>query len=346
VERRVERILAINSSVSGEGSVSRMLVEDAVRRLLEASPGSQVTHRDLGDAPVPHLTPLTVAGVRAEAATEHELAARALSDDLIAELRQATILVIGAPMYNFSIPSSLRSWFDHVLRPRVTFAYGESGPRGVIEGVRAIVVQSRGGLYSEGPSKVLDFQEPYLGQLLGFMGITDVAFVHAEKIGYGPEAREAAIEHAKAQIGGLVARIAAGETVAPAPHPTASPDDAIDYEAILGSNLERVFNERDPARRLEAISELYEEDAVLHEPDRSATGYAAIAKMVSEAVDMLPVGARFRSAGPAVGNRYLGRGKWRAGLPDGPAAVTGTDVVRVENGRIKALHVFIDKAEV
>jgi FMN-dependent NADH-azoreductase len=211
----MDQILAINSSTSGEGSVSRALVEETVQFLLAANPDAVVTHRDLGGDPIPHLTPKTVAGIRAVAATEDELVTKSLSDDLIAELQHATVLVIGAPMYNFSIPSSLRTWFDHVLRPRVTFAYGESGPEGLLKGIRAIVIQSRGGLYTEGPAKVIDFQEPYLKQLLGFVGITDVAFVHAERIGFGPEARDAGIAHARSQIAAAVARIAAGGSAVP-----------------------------------------------------------------------------------------------------------------------------------
>lgn len=127
MERCVDRILAINSSTSGEGSVSRALVEETVQSLLAANPDAVVTRRDLGGDPIPHLTPKTVAGIRAVAATEDELVTKSLSDDLIAELQHATVLVIGAPMYNFSIPSSLRTWFDHVLRPRVTFAYRNCG---------------------------------------------------------------------------------------------------------------------------------------------------------------------------------------------------------------------------
>ncbi len=211
----MKRILVINSSVSGEGSVSRALVEDAVQSLLAAMPEASITRRDLGRDPIPHLVSDNVAGVRAEATTEPEMAARALSDELIAEVREANVLVIGAPMYNFSIPSGLRSWFDHVLRPRVTFAYGEAGPKGLLPAIPTIVVQSRGGLYSEGPAMVIDFQEPYLRQLLGLVGITDVAFVHAEKIGFGPEARDAAIAHARSQISRAVERIAAGAGALP-----------------------------------------------------------------------------------------------------------------------------------
>ncbi len=190
-------ILVLNSSVSGDQSVSRVLIDEAVRNLSNANPGATVIQRDLGTNPIPHLTAANVAGVRGEPRSEEEQAARALSDELIAELRAADKIVIGAPMYNFSIPTGLRSWFDYVLRAGETFSYSEAGPQGLITGKRVIVVESRGGLYSEGPAKVMDFQEPYLRTLLGFIGLTDVTFIHAEKIGFGPEAREAALASAK-----------------------------------------------------------------------------------------------------------------------------------------------------
>lgn len=197
----MNNILVINSSTAGEASVSRFLVENTVQRMLEVNPSAAVTYRDLNDAPIPHLTSATVAGIRAVAQTQAELAAQTLSNELIAELKAADVVVMGAPMYNFSIPSSLRSWFDHVLRPRVTFAYGAGGVQGLLSSdTRVIVIESRGGLYSEGPTKAMDFQEPYLKTLLGFVGITDVTFIHAERIGSGPEARELAIETATARI--------------------------------------------------------------------------------------------------------------------------------------------------
>lgn len=205
----MSHILVINSSASGDKSVSRTLVGDIVRGLIEVHPEIRLTCRDVDDDGIPHLSSATVAGVRAVAETEAELATLALSDELVAELRAADIVVIGAPMYNFSIPSSLRAWFDHVLRPRVTFAYSAAGPQGLLTGKRAIVVESRGGLYSEGPGKASDFQEPYLRQLLGFIGITDVTFIHAEKIGFGPEARELALAGAREQIAQVVADMAA-----------------------------------------------------------------------------------------------------------------------------------------
>src|SRR3984957_7552420 len=197
-------ILVLNSSVSGDASVSRILVEEAVSRLLEAEPGATVVQRDLGAAPIPHLTTTNLAGVRGVPATDAELAARALSDQLLAELRAADTIVIGAPTYNFSIPTGLRAWFDYVLRAGETFSYSEAGPRGLLGGKRVIVIESRGGLYSEGPAQAIDFQEPYLRHLLGFMGLADITFVHAEKIGFGPDAREAAVNAARAKISAIV----------------------------------------------------------------------------------------------------------------------------------------------
>ena len=199
-------ILVINSSAAGRDSVSRVLVADAISKLLEVEPNAKITHRDLGESPPPHLIVETINGVRGTAATENEFAARRLSDEFIGELKAADTVVIGAPMYNFSVPTTLRAWFDHVLRPGATFSYADGAPRGLLGGKRVIVIESRGGLYSDGPAKAVDFQEPYLRQLLGFMGITDVTFVHAEKIGYGPEARTASIEAAKAKISEVVER--------------------------------------------------------------------------------------------------------------------------------------------
>jgi len=199
----MKSLLVINSSAAREGSVSRTLVEETVARLLEDNPFAQVVRRDLGEAPVPHLSTATLAGVRGIASTAEERSARALSDELIAELRAADTIVIGAPMYNFGVTTGLRAWFDHVLRAGETFSYSEAGPKGLLTGKRVIVIESRGGLYSEGPAAAIDFQEPYLRHLLGFVGLTDVTFVHAEKIGYGPEARAAALATAKSRIAAL-----------------------------------------------------------------------------------------------------------------------------------------------
>ena len=197
----MSHLLVINSSAAGAASVSKQLIDETVARLRTADPALVVVERDLGANPVPHLTPDSTAAIRgAEPANDAQRVAKTLSDSLVAELKAADTLIIGAPMYNFGIPSTLKSWFDHVLRAGVTFKYGETGPVGLLEGKRAIVVESRGGIYSSGPTQALDSQEPHLRTMLGFIGISDVTFVRAEKLGYGPEAREQAINDAKAEL--------------------------------------------------------------------------------------------------------------------------------------------------
>lgn len=197
----MSKILVLDSAATGDQSVSHRLTDALVASLAERAPGSEIVRRDIGARPIPHLTADTVFAIRSgEASTEAGAAALALSDRLIDEIRAADILVIGAPMYNFGIPSTLKAWFDHVLRARVTFRYGESGPEGLMTGKKAIVVEARAGLYSEGPAAAMDSQEPHLRTLLGFMGITDVTFVRAEKLAFGPEAAEAAIAGATARL--------------------------------------------------------------------------------------------------------------------------------------------------
>jgi len=193
--------LVITSSALGEASVSSQLVAETVARLRSHDPGLRVITRDLGRDPIPHLNVDSATALRgAEPENGAQAAARSLSDALIAELKAADTLIIGAPMYNFGMPSTLKAWFDHVLRAGVTFRYSESGPEGLISGKRALVIVSRGGLYSEGPARAMDSQEPHLRNLLGFMGITDVTFLRAEKLAFGPEAREQAIDTVRQQM--------------------------------------------------------------------------------------------------------------------------------------------------
>ncbi|MBN9455536.1 MAG: FMN-dependent NADH-azoreductase [Bosea sp.] len=193
--------LVLNSSTSGPASISRQLVQTTVDHLRRQNPGVHIVERDLNADPIPHLTTETTAALRGgEANSPAQRDALALSAALIEELKAADTLVIGAPMYNFGIPTTLKSWFDYVLRAGLTFRYSETGPEGLLKGKRAIVVESRGGLYSSGPAQVMDSQEPHLRTLLSFVGITDVTFIRAEKLGFGPEAREEAIRNANAEL--------------------------------------------------------------------------------------------------------------------------------------------------
>ena len=197
----MNNILILDSAATGESSVSRRLTRAAAEALVARDPDAHITLRDVGSNPIPHLTAETVPAIRAGIVeTEAAREALELSDALIAELKAADLIVIGAPMYNFGMPSTLKAWFDHVLRARITFQYSEAGPEGLLKGKKAIVVEARAGLYSEGPAASMDSQEPHIRTLLGFMGIDDVTFVRAEKLAFGPEAAEAAIGGALGQI--------------------------------------------------------------------------------------------------------------------------------------------------
>ena len=173
------KVLIIRSSAGGVASVSNQLIDQLVTDW-GASP-ADVAVRDLDATPIPHLTSQTLGALKGSGANEAEAAALGLSDALVAEVQAADVLVIGAPMYNFGIPSTLKAWFDHVLRAGVTFRYGAAGPEGLVTGKRAVVVETRGGIYTGGaPAAVMDAQEPHLRTMLGFIGLTDVTFVRAE----------------------------------------------------------------------------------------------------------------------------------------------------------------------
>lgn len=184
------KLLHLDSSIQGDNSVSRALSSAIVARLTTLKPGIEVAYRDLATAPLPHLTLPGFATAEAEAVIEEFLA--------------ADIVVIGAPMYNFAIPTQLKGWLDHILVAGRTFSYGPEGAKGLAGGKRVIVAHSRGGLYSPGnPATGFEHAESYLRAVLSFIGITDPHFVTAEGVNLGPETREAAITAAKAAIAGI-----------------------------------------------------------------------------------------------------------------------------------------------
>ena len=197
------KVLIIDSAATGDQSVSRKLTTEFAAQLKRRDPGASIVHRDVGRETIPHLTEATVGAIRGAPETPAGEATRALSDQLIAELQAADLIVIGAPMYNFGMPSTLKAWFDHVLRAGITFRYTSEGPEGLVTNKRAIVIEARAGLYSAGPAAAMDHQEPHIRTLLGFMGITDVNYVRAEKLAFGPEAASAAVAEALAQLGEL-----------------------------------------------------------------------------------------------------------------------------------------------
>lgn len=200
-------LLHVNSSILGAGSVSRTLSAEIVAALRARHPDATVTYRDLGAAPVAHLTGAHLAAAQG-AAPEAPFLQRDLAAGQAAleEFLAADIVVIGAPMYNFGIPSQLKAWIDRLAVAGKTFRYTEKGSEGLAGGKKVIVASSRGGFYGpDTPAAFLDHQESYLRGIFGFFGITDVSFVRAEGVQLGPDKREAAIAAAREQITRLAA---------------------------------------------------------------------------------------------------------------------------------------------
>lgn len=185
------KLLHIDSSALGANSATRELGAAIVARWQAEVPGLSTEYRDLDSDPVPHLTGASLAGADPAAAAE--------SERVLQQFLDADIVVLGAPMYNFSIPSTLKAWIDRVAVAGKTFRYTAEGPEGLAKGKRMIVASARGGLHSGAPS---DFQEPYLRFLFGFLGITDIEFIRAEGIAMSPQHRSDALAAAHAAIGG------------------------------------------------------------------------------------------------------------------------------------------------
>jgi FMN-dependent NADH-azoreductase len=200
-------ILHINSSIRSAGSVSRQLSSEFVSKWKAANPGDVVIERDLARNPVPHLTEQMMGAFFTPADQRSPEQARTieLADALVAELLRADLIVLGAPMYNFSISSALKAWIDHVTRAGVTFNYTETGPVGLVTGKKVYLFTASGGIYSEGPAQTMNFQETYLRAVLGFIGLTDIAVVRAEGLAMGEPSVEAALSQGRQTIDVLVA---------------------------------------------------------------------------------------------------------------------------------------------
>ena len=199
------KILHIDSSVTGQKSVSRPLTQATVDALKAKNPGAEVTYLDLVEKPLRHYAAvLRNFGADAPNLNAEQKEELATGKQILADFQAADTIVIGAPMYNFSIPSQLKAWVDHLAVPGVTFKYGPNGPEGLLGGRKIIVISTRGGKYGPGsPYEVADFQEKYLKTLFGFLGVKDIQVIRAEGIGSGPDAAAAAIADAKAEIAKL-----------------------------------------------------------------------------------------------------------------------------------------------
>jgi len=193
------KLLHIDASALGAHSVSRGRTAARVAEFVRNHPGIEVTYRDL------HATPLAPWALPAGENDPNVAEAEKVMDEFLA----ADVVVIGAPMYNFGISSTLKAWIDRIAVAGKTFRYTSAGPEGLAGGKRLIVASSRGGIYTAGsPAAAMDFQEPYLRAVFGFLGVTDIEFVRAEGVAMGDDHKNQAIGGAVAGIGSLLRKAA------------------------------------------------------------------------------------------------------------------------------------------
>jgi FMN-dependent NADH-azoreductase len=197
----MSKVLVLKSSILAGYSQSSQLADFYIEQA--KAQGKEVTVRDLAANPIPVLDGELVGAMRPSDTplSPRQQEALNLSDELIAELQAHDEVVIAAPMYNFNIPTQLKNYFDLIARAGVTFRYTEAGPEGLVKGKTAVVISSRGGIHKDTPTDLLT---PYVKLFLGFIGITDVEFVFAEGIAYGPEVASKATAEAKDAIKQIV----------------------------------------------------------------------------------------------------------------------------------------------
>jgi len=200
------KLLHLDASVLNDNSASRALTAKIVGQLRNQHGDLQVTYRDLAQHSVAHLSGeiLATRFVPAEQWNPLQKQEANLTEALLTEFLEADILVIGAPMYNFSIPTQLKAWIDRIAQAGRTFRYTDKGPVGMAGGKKVIIGSSRGGAFTSSEQmRAMDFQEDYLKVFLGFLGMTDITIVRAEGLSMGDEARTKAMNDANQQIGGL-----------------------------------------------------------------------------------------------------------------------------------------------
>ena len=197
------KLLHVDSSINGDASVSRQLTREAVSQWCAANSNTEVEYLDLAVDTPPHFTAdsLGVRGALKGEPNEAQQKENALAEAIVSQFLKADVIVLGAPLYNFSIPSQLKAWIDRLAQRGRTFRYTENGPEGLAKGKTLIAVLSRGGIYSNSDAgRAMEHQESYLKTIFGFFGITDIRIVRAEGTDLGGESRNTAFEVAKAAI--------------------------------------------------------------------------------------------------------------------------------------------------
>ena len=208
------KLLHIDSSILGDNSTSRVLTKNIVAQWLSNHPGTEVDYLDLAAQAPAHFDFAAMgyrAGIANESLSPAQRAANLQTDALIQQFLRADVVVLGAPMYNFSVPSQLKAWVDRIAQPGFTFKYGPTGAVGLATGKTVVIASTRGGAYSTSDAgRALDHQEGFLQAALGFLGVTDLRIVRAEGLATGPDARKAALEVAALETK-AVAAVAAND---------------------------------------------------------------------------------------------------------------------------------------
>ena len=211
------RLLHIDSAITGEASVSRNLTAKTVAAWVAAHPGTEVEYLDLVTQAPGHFTMDAMAPRtgQTDGLSDVQQRENAVSEQLVSQFLAADVVVVGAPLYNFGIPSQLKAWIDRIAQPGRTFRYTATGPEGLVKGKTVIVASARGGVYSTSDiGQSMEHQESYLQTVFGFFGVTDVRFVRAEGIAMGAEAKAQALDNAYREIQALAAVAANQTTVA------------------------------------------------------------------------------------------------------------------------------------
>lgn len=197
------QILRIDSATTGDQSVTRRLTDMMADHFARQNPGATMVVRDLVTNPLPHIDPITTSAIRTPPETHKDAVAAAYPDEraVLDEFLSSDVIIIGAPMYNFSIPSQLKAWLDRLAVPGVTFRFSEEGPEGLAGGRKVVIASARGGSYQN--DTMAENQESLLTTFFGFLGIEDIAFVRVENAAFGKETIDKGITTAKAQIAAL-----------------------------------------------------------------------------------------------------------------------------------------------
>jgi FMN-dependent NADH-azoreductase len=203
-------VLYLSSSPRGADSYSSRVANELIADIRRNNPGAAIVERDLATDPLPHIDSDFVAATRGPKGpqTERQRALLRRSDELLKEVTEADTIIIATAMINFTIPTTLKAWFDWIGRPGKAFAYIDGKPKGLLTGKRVVVIGASGGIYA-GDNPAGDYQRPYLKWMLGFLGITDVDFIDVEGIGYGPEQAAKSFAAATAKVHANCERAAA-----------------------------------------------------------------------------------------------------------------------------------------